>query len=163
MASIKYDHDRLYELMFSRNKLVLNEENQRKIKNSSVAVLGLGGVGSPLCELLMRAGFVNVTIVARGVYELGNINGQLAATYISVNARIPKASAMAERMLEVNPFCNINILRSNVKNDGKIKNVLKKENVKIVFNCVDEFLAQVSVAKIAREINAMMIVGGVSD
>ena len=148
--------------MFSRNILYLSEELQEKIYNSSIAVIGLGGVGSTVTELLVRLGVQKLIIVARKYYELGNINRQIGATYINILSKIFKVDAVARRLIEINPFCQIYKIRGDViKNTNKIKSILNKNNVEIIFNCVDEFKSQLAVASIAQDLGSYMIIGGV--
>ena len=48
---------------FERLKLLINEDNFKKIQNTNVCVLGLGGVGSYVVESLIRSGIINITII----------------------------------------------------------------------------------------------------
>ena len=48
---------------FSREALIIGEDNINKLHNSKVAVFGIGGVGSFVCEGLARAGIENFVLV----------------------------------------------------------------------------------------------------
>jgi tRNA A37 threonylcarbamoyladenosine dehydratase len=151
------------ERIFSRNILVLSKKAFGQIAKEAVAIIGIGGVGSVVAEQLVRLGVRSVTIAARGHYDFGNINRQLPATYLSVKAKTPKIYAMKERLYTINPWVNINTINCDVVKDReKIAESIKEIGIKIVFNCVDEYLAQNTVADISRKTGAYMILGGVT-
>ncbi len=90
---------------FSRTELLVGPEGLGKLKNSSVAVFGLGGVGGYVAEALCRSGIGRITIVDFDDVCLTNINRQIHA----MNGTVGKAKAllMAERMHQINPDAEI--------------------------------------------------------
>lgn len=90
---------------YSRNVRLFGEEGQKKISECSVAVFGVGGVGSYAAEALARAGFGRMLFVDGDCVEESNINRQLVADYSTMGR--PKAEVMAERALRVNPDCDV--------------------------------------------------------
>ncbi|MBR3563553.1 MAG: tRNA threonylcarbamoyladenosine dehydratase [Clostridia bacterium] len=89
----------------SRLEMVIGEENIEKLKNSHVAVFGLGGVGSYACEAVTRSGVGTITIVDKDTVSSSNVNRQLIA--FSDNVGELKTSVMKERMLRINPDVNV--------------------------------------------------------
>ena len=89
----------------SRLEMVIGKENIEKLKNSHVAVFGLGGVGSYACEAVTRSGVGTITIVDKDVVSSSNVNRQLIA--FSDNVGELKTSVMKERMLRINPDANV--------------------------------------------------------
>lgn len=89
----------------SRLEMVIGEENIEKLKNSHVAVFGLGGVGSYACEAVTRSGVGTITIVDKDTVSSSNVNRQLIA--FSDNVGELKTSVMKERMLRINPEVKI--------------------------------------------------------
>lgn len=89
----------------SRTALVLGEAGVKKLKESSVCVFGLGGVGSYCAEALARAGVGKLILVDKDRVEESNINRQLVATYSTLNRA--KAEVMKERVLDVSPDCTV--------------------------------------------------------
>ena len=65
---------------FSRTVRVIGQDKMNLIKDSSVIVFGLGGVGSAAAEALARAGVGTIGIVDKDVVDITNINRQLIAT-----------------------------------------------------------------------------------
>lgn len=89
----------------SRLEMVIGKENIEKLKNSHVAVFGLGGVGSYACEAVTRSGVGTITIVDKDTVSSSNVNRQLIA--FSDNVGELKTSVMKERMLRINPEVKI--------------------------------------------------------
>ena len=89
----------------SRLEMVIGKENIEKLKNSHVAVFGLGGVGSYACEAVTRSGVGTITIVDKDTVSSSNVNRQLIA--FSDNVGELKTSVMKERMLRINPDVNV--------------------------------------------------------
>lgn len=90
---------------FARTELLIGTEGLAKLKKSSVAVFGVGGVGSFAAEALCRAGIGRLTIVDFDDVCLTNINRQLHAMDGTVGK--PKVHVMAERMRFINPEAEI--------------------------------------------------------
>ena len=86
---------------FLRTEMLLGRQAMEKLKNSKVAVFGLGGVGSWCAEALCRAGVGEITLVDQDTVGESNINRQLVATYSALGK--PKAEVMAARLLDINP------------------------------------------------------------
>ena len=59
---------------FSRTELLIGKEGQEKLKNSKVAIFGIGGVGSYAVEALARAGIGHLVLVDYDSYDITNIN-----------------------------------------------------------------------------------------
>jgi len=160
MRDIKKDLDE----MLSRNKLVISEEYLDEISNMPIAIIGIGGVGSVVAEQLVRIGARNLTIVARGTYELGNVNRQIPATYLSVVSKIPKIYAMAQRLHAINPYLRLSAVNFDVVGEkNKLHEKLKEQDIKVLFNCVDEYYAQMIVAELSDKLKVPMILGGVTN
>ena len=76
-----------------------------KLKNSRVAVFGIGGVGSYCAEALARAGVGSLALVDKDVVEESNLNRQLVALYSTVGRE--KTEIMAERVRDISPDCAV--------------------------------------------------------
>ena len=94
-----------------RARMLLGGEAMDKIKNSHVAVFGLGGVGSWCAEALARSGVGRLTLVDRDTVGESNINRQLCALDSTVDR--PKAEVMAERIRDINPAIDCNVIHGH--------------------------------------------------
>lgn len=86
---------------FSRTELLLGEQGMKKLASSTVAVFGIGGVGSFVAEGLARAGVGHLVLVDNDKICLTNINRQIHATSKTVGRL--KTETMKERILAINP------------------------------------------------------------
>ena len=84
-----------------RARMLLGESAMEKLKNSHVAVFGLGGVGSWCAEALARSGIGTLTLIDSDCVSESNINRQSIALYSSIGK--PKAEVLSERLLDINP------------------------------------------------------------
>ena len=77
-----------------------------KLKNSRVAVFGIGGVGGYVCEALVRSGVGHFDLIDDDKVCLTNLNRQIIATRKTVGQY--KTDVMKERMLDINPDIEVN-------------------------------------------------------
>ncbi|WP_248927354.1 tRNA threonylcarbamoyladenosine dehydratase [Paenibacillus hamazuiensis] len=89
---------------FSRTELAIGPEGLEVMKNSTVAVLGIGGVGSIAAEALARTGVGRIVMIDKDVVDITNINRQVHALMTTVGQ--PKAELMRDRILQINPECD---------------------------------------------------------
>lgn len=94
---------------FSRTELAIGPEGLEKMKNSTVAVLGIGGVGTFAAEALARTGVGRIILVDKDVVDITNINRQIHALTTTVGQ--PKAELMRDRIKLINPECDAIALR----------------------------------------------------
>ncbi|AJS57550.1 tRNA threonylcarbamoyladenosine dehydratase [Paenibacillus sp. IHBB 10380] len=88
---------------FSRTELAIGPEGLEIMKNSTVAVLGIGGVGSIAVEALARTGVGRIILIDKDVVDITNINRQIHALLTTVGQK--KADLMVERVKLINPEC----------------------------------------------------------
>ena len=62
---------------FARTELIIGEDGTEKLRNSSVLLFGVGGVGSYVAEALARAGVGTLTLVDNDIVDVTNINRQI--------------------------------------------------------------------------------------
>lgn len=86
---------------FSRTELLLGSEAMEKLKDSRVAVFGIGGVGGHTAEALVRSGIGAIDLIDNDTVSLSNINRQIYATHKTIGMH--KTDAARERCLDINP------------------------------------------------------------
>jgi tRNA A37 threonylcarbamoyladenosine dehydratase len=94
---------------FSRTELAIGPEGLDVMKRSTVAVLGIGGVGSIAAEALARTGVGRIILIDKDVVDITNINRQIHALTTTVGQ--PKADLMRDRIKLINPECDAIALR----------------------------------------------------
>ncbi len=90
---------------FSREEMLIGADAMIKLKNARIAVFGIGGVGSYVCEALARAGVGAITLVDNDVVSQTNINRQLVALQSTVG--VAKTKVMRDRIKDINPDTDI--------------------------------------------------------
>lgn len=94
---------------FSRNELAIGKEGLDKLKNSTVAVLGIGGVGTFAAEALARSGVGKLVLIDKDDVDITNINRQIIALLSTIGR--PKVELMKERIADINPDCEVVALK----------------------------------------------------
>ncbi|MBE1554615.1 tRNA threonylcarbamoyladenosine dehydratase [Sporosarcina limicola] len=90
---------------FSRNELAIGTEGVKRMRDTTVAILGVGGVGSFAAEACARSGIGRIILVDKDDIDITNINRQLVA-YLSTIGR-SKAEVMQERIADINKECEV--------------------------------------------------------
>lgn len=93
-------------MQFSRTQLLLGEEAMRRLKESRVAVFGIGGVGGYTAETLARAGVGTLDLVDSDTISVTNINRQLLAAHSTVGRL--KVEVARQRILDIWPDAVVN-------------------------------------------------------
>ena len=91
---------------FTRTEAMLGKDALEKLKNSRVAVFGIGGVGGYACEALARSGVGTIDLIDSDVVSVTNINRQIIASTKTVGEY--KVNVMAQRIKEINPDAKVN-------------------------------------------------------
>ncbi len=92
---------------FSRTENLIGATALETLKNSKVAVFGIGGVGGYTAEALARAGVGHIDIIDNDTVSITNINRQIIATHSSIGKL--KTEVMKNRLVDINPHINVNI------------------------------------------------------
>ncbi|MGO4693370.1 ThiF family adenylyltransferase [Paenibacillus sp. 2TAB26] len=94
---------------FSRTELAIGPEGLALMKGSTVAVLGIGGVGGIAAEALARTGVGRIILVDKDVVDITNVNRQIHALTTTVGQ--VKSELMRDRIKLINPECDVIALR----------------------------------------------------
>ena len=97
--------DDLYKAIFCRNIGFFSESEQDKLRRSTIAIAGMGGVGGLLAERLIRLGVGQLKITDPGTFEESNINRQFASSMLNLGQN--KAEAVLAQIRDINPEAQI--------------------------------------------------------
>lgn len=141
------------ENAFSRTELLIGKDNLLKLKNSTVAVFGIGGVGSFATEALARAGIGNLILIDNDVVSISNLNRQIIANLDTMGKS--KVEIMKNRIKSINPNCNITMHEIFAKEDnlGDILNT----NIDYVIDAIDTVSSKLSLISICKDKNIPII------
>lgn len=90
---------------FIRTRLLIGDDPLTKLSSAKVAVFGVGGVGGFCVESLARAGIGTLHLYDDDTISESNLNRQLIALHSTIGR--PKVEVMAQRVLDINPSCNV--------------------------------------------------------
>lgn len=102
---------------FLRTRMLLGADAMERLEQAHVCVLGLGGVGSWCAEALARSGVGELTLMDQDQVEPSNLNRQAEALESTLG--LPKAEAMAQRVLAVNPACRVHPVQGRYEADTR--------------------------------------------
>ena len=126
---------------FSRTEMLVGNDGMNKLNDAKVAVFGLGGVGSFVCEGLARSGIGNFILVDYDKVDESNINRQLIATVNTIGKY--KVDLMKERILEINPDANVEVYKDFYLADSEIDIIT--EDLSYAVDCVDTIMAKIAI------------------
>jgi tRNA A37 threonylcarbamoyladenosine dehydratase len=132
---------------FSRTELVFGTEGVEALKHKTVAVLGVGGVGSFAIEALARTGVGKLLIVDKDTIDITNINRQIPALLSTVDR--PKVEVMKARIAEINPECEVHALQMFFLEDTKEQ--LFQHSIDYVVDAIDTLSAKILLIKESTE------------
>lgn len=138
---------------FSRTELLIGKEGIEKLKNSKVAIFGIGGVGSFVTEGLVRAGVGNFVLVDDDKVCLTNLNRQIIATRKTIGKY--KVDVMKERILEINPNANVETYKEFYMPDSKEK--ILDESITYVVDAIDTVTAKLELVTNCDKLNIPII------
>ena len=137
---------------FERTELLIGKENVEKLNKSSVAIFGIGGVGSYVVEALARAGIGSFILVDKDEVDVTNINRQIIATHNTVG--MPKVDVAKERILSINPNAKVKTYKEFF---GKESIDLFDSNISYVVDAVDNVTAKIELVVRANKYKVPII------
>ncbi len=109
-------------------------QGQEKLKRSSVACIGTGGLGSPLLIYLAAAGIGRIGIVDFDVVEDSNLQRQIIHTTSSIG--VLKTHSAKKHLHRINPYCQVELFNQKLTNNNALE-ILKTFDV--ICDCSDNF------------------------
>ena len=130
-----------------RLEMLIGFDNIQKLKDSSVAIFGIGGVGGYVAEALARSGISNFLLVDKDIVSKSNINRQI----IALNSTLGrfKAEVMKERILDINPNANIEIRNEFYNKDNYSSFDLSKYDY--IADCIDTISSKILLIEEAKK------------
>lgn len=137
---------------FLRTRMLFGEESFEKLKNSTVMIFGLGGVGGYVAEAVARSGVGHIIIIDNDTVDISNINRQVIA--LNSNIGQYKADLWEERIKEINPEAvvekhKIFFLPGN--------HDIIKSGVDYIVDAVDTITAKIEIIMQAKALNIPVI------
>lgn len=142
---------------YDRNMNMLSKEENERLRNFKVCVVGCGGIGGYVIEMLCRLGIGYITAVDKDVFEETNLNRQILSDMNSLGKS--KALMAVERMKLVNPevFVNAIVDEFNFENG---KDIIKGHD--IVIDALDNIEGKLTLQDICEELGIPFVHGAIA-
>lgn len=118
---------------FSRTEFILGAEAMYKLSRSTVALFGVGGVGSFAAEALVRSGLGKIILIDYDIIDISNLNRQVHATFKTIGEY--KVHAMRDRLLDINPKLKIEVYKE--KYNEETRDLLIDDEYDYIIDAID--------------------------
>ena len=144
---------------FSRQLVLKNigPKGQKKILSSKILVVGVGGLGCPAAESLVRAGIGTIGLVDNDIINLSNIHRQ--SLFSSKDVKKLKVSVAAKKLKEINPLTKIVIYKSRLDKKN-IESII--ENYELIIDGSDNFKTKFLINDYCIKYKKKLITGAIS-
>lgn len=144
------------EDIFKRTEILIGTANLQKLHQKTVAVFGLGGVGSYVIEGLARASIGNFVLVDFDKIDITNINRQILATTKTIDKY--KVDLAEERIKEINPDAKVKKYKEFIGKEDENAEVFEElKKVDYIVDAIDTVSAKVRIIEFASKNNIYVI------
>jgi len=142
---------------YIRNEKMLSRDENLSLRSCKVAVVGCGGLGGHIIEMLARLGIGHLTVIDGDVFEPSNLNRQLLST--PANLGKPKAAEAEKRVRQINPDIKVTAREAFVSEDNAGE-LLEGHNV--ICDALDNVSSRKIVAKAAEDLNIPLVFAAIA-
>lgn len=142
---------------YVRNFKAFSQKDQIKLLQSAVAVVGLGGLGGGVIEILARIGVGTLILIDGDIFEETNLNRQFLCAQKLIGTS--KALAAAERVREINSSTTI-IAHQNFLNENNASDFLSPAHV--IVDCLDSISTRFIVHNTAKKLKKPLVSSAVA-
>ena len=132
---------------FQRTEILIGTENLNKLKKQTIAIFGIGGVGSYVTEALARAGIGKFILIDKDKIDITNINRQIPALHSTVGRY--KVEVMKERLLDINPDLNIKAIKKLY--NAETSDEILTEDYDYVVDAIDMVTSKIKLIETCKE------------
>lgn len=137
---------------YSRNQKSLSCSDQLKLLHSHVAIIGLGGLGGTVVEILARLGVGQLTVVDGDVFDESNLNRQLLSSPSRIGEK--KALAARARIEEINPAVTVRAVEAFFTTDNGSEILT---GINLAVDCLDTIPARFILEQECRRASIPMV------
>ena len=127
-----------------RTAMLVGEEMLGHFHDSTVAVIGVGGVGGYAAEMIVRAGIGHIIILDSDDVSVTNKNRQLLALDSTVGK--PKCEVLSQRLLDINPKLDLTVIQEYLEAD-KVADVLGAYKIDYLVDAIDTLAPKLHLIK----------------
>ncbi|SCG82487.1 molybdopterin biosynthesis protein MoeB [Proteiniborus sp. DW1] len=142
---------------YSRNMNMLSPEENASLSKFKVCIIGCGGLGGYIIEMLARLGIGHLTVVDGDVFEESNLNRQLLSDMDSLGKS--KALIAKDRINKVNPLINVKAVSERLTEDNGLE-ILAGHDV--IVDALDNIDTRLLIQKQAEELRIPLVHGAIA-
>ena len=139
--------------IYTRSSQLIGEDAIIKLRNSTVLVVGIGGVGGTCFEALVRSGVKRIIIIDKDVVDVTNLNRQILFTSEDIGKT--KVEIAKNRANKINSDCEI--IPLNLFIDESNLNILDNFKIDFIVDAIDSIYSKASLVKYAQGRNIPII------
>lgn len=144
-------------LRYSRNKNLMSDDEIILLSQKKVCVLGLGGLGGYIVEMLSRIGVGSLTLVDGDVFDETNLNRQLFSSMNNLGS--PKALEAEKRVKGINPLTKVIPVYEFVDSSNAMKIIANHD---VIVDALDSIDLRKYIAKVCTELNLPLVHGAIA-
>lgn len=139
--------------LYDRLKLIIGEENLNKIKNTKIAIIGLGGVGGSAFETLVRNSAEQIFVYDFDLFEESNLNRQTLSNLNNIgNLKVREAEKFVK---QINPNCTVVAHSDKLTKENLYE--LIPTNINYIIDACDDVTVKIELVKFAIKNNIKII------
>ena len=145
-----------YWQMLDRQKKLISTEEQLLLKKSQILVVGCGGIGGAVAEMLARMGIGKIRVVDKDHFEISNLNRQLMSDTTNIGRF--KAEVTRENLLKISPQLNVEAFSQELTTEN-VAQLL--EGCSVVIDALDNLFSRIILSREALKRNIPFIHGAI--
>ena len=144
---------------FSRQIVLKNigAKGQKKILSSKILIVGVGGLGCPAAENLVRAGIGTIGLIDNDIVTLSNIHRQ--SLFSSKDLKKAKVNVAAKKLKEINPFTKIKTYNLKL-NENNVEKIIT--DYELIIDGSDNFKTKFLINDYCIKFKKKLITGAIS-
>ena len=146
-----------FKWRYDRNFDTFSPGDQEKLAAATVVIIGLGGLGGGVCEMLARVGIGKLILVDGDVFEASNLNRQILSEERLMG--VPKAEAARDRVRAVNSDVEV-IHRIEFLDENTLYETIKGSDV--VMDCLDSIDTRFKLQDAAKKAGVPLVSGAIA-
>lgn len=145
-----------YWELISRQMSIVTRSQQTRFKESKIAVVGCGGIGGSVIEMLARMGVGKLTIIDKDSFDMSNLNRQVMSSIDSIGKS--KSDTTKENIRLINPYVEVESYNEEL-NEDNIEQLLFDSD--IIIDALDNLFTRVILSRYAKKNEIPFIHGAI--
>lgn len=150
-------HENIIPEHYIRNMKAFSPEDQSRLLSARTSIVGLGGLGGTVIEILARTGIGTLTLIEADAFEESNLNRQFLSTHRRL--KTSKIKAAVERVREINPSITVEGHDEFLDQDNAAR---LTGNSDVIVDCLDDIQTRFVLEKAAKKIESPLVSAAVA-